>query len=72
MSILTKAIYRVNAIPSKQQTVFSTQLEQIISQSVWKHKRPQIATGILRKKNGTGESSFLISNYTTKLQSWRV
>ena len=39
MSILAKAIYRVNAIPSKQQTVFFTQLEQIISQFVWKYKK---------------------------------
>ena len=30
------------------------QLEQIISQFVWKYKKPQIAKTILRKKNGTG------------------
>jgi len=36
---------------------------------LWKHRRPQIAKAILRKKKELEESSFLTSDSTSKLQS---
>ena len=54
MTILPKTVYRSNAILIKLPMAFFTELEQKISQFVWKHKRPQTAKEIMRKKNGAG------------------
>ena len=55
MRILLRAIYRFNTIPLNLPMLFFTELEQIISQYAWKHKKTHTTKAILTEKNGTGE-----------------
>ena len=55
MSILPpQKIYSFKSIPIKMPMAYFTDLKQIFQNFVWKQKRPQIASAILRKKNKVG------------------
>ena len=54
IAILTKVIYRLNAILVKLPLTFLTELEKTTLNFIWNQKRARIAKSILSKKNTMG------------------
>ena len=71
MTMLQNAIYRLNAIPIKIPMAFFHRT-RIFSQFIWRHKRPQIAKAVLKKKHGAGGISrpdFRLYNKATVMRT---
>ena len=59
MTVLPNAIYRFNVIPIKLPMSIFTELEQKMTQFIWKWRRHQTTKAVLRKKDGAGRLNLL-------------
>ena len=67
ITVLTKAIYRFDAILIKILTISFAEMDMLILESIWKCKGPRIVKTLLKMGNRVGDSYFLISKFTTNL-----
>ena len=51
MAMMSKAIYRFNAITIKLSMMFFIELEQIVLKFIWNHKRHRIAKPMMKENN---------------------
>ena len=65
MSILPKAICRINAVLIKIPMVYFTEIEQMFQKFIWNYKRSQVGT-VMLTKNKVGRIT--LYDYQTILQ----
>ena len=68
MAIITKVIYRVNAMPMKMLAKIFKDLKKTVLNFIWKSKKPRIAKTICTVRELLEASQYLTSNSTTELQ----
>jgi hypothetical protein len=70
MAILTKAIYRFNAMPIKIPTQFFKELESTICKFIWNNKKSRRAKTILNNKRTTMPDSSCTTKVTVRKTAW--